>query len=324
MASSKKLLVTGASGFFGSEIVRLVRVGDWELRALVRNPNKHLPGFEIFVGDLSDRTTLRKACEGVTAVVHAAGLAHVFGRAAKESHRFNETNETGTANLVDAALDAGVSNIVLVSSVSVYGGYPGTQCDESVPCNPKGPYAISKRRAELKAIERMSNRRASLAILRFATLYGEGDRGNVAKLIRALDQGRFVWPGTGQNQKSLIYKEDAAHACIRVLDQPVSGTEVFNVSARPSTMREIVASICEALGRPVPRARIPLSILNAAGAVSRAIGDPGSFSGRFEKFIHDDVYSGAKFDAAFNFHPAVSLSEGIRREVDSLRIARRS
>jgi nucleoside-diphosphate-sugar epimerase len=324
VTSSRKLLVTGASGFFGSEIVRLARSGDWQLHGLVRNPSNHANGVQTFVGDLSDRALLRKACEGVTAVVHAAGLAHVFGRAASESHRFDEVNETGTANVVDAAVDAGASNIVLVSSVSVYGNYPGAECDETVACKPNGAYAISKRQAELKAIEHVSKANCSLAILRFATLYGEGDRGNVANLIRALERGRFVWPGDGKNRKSLIYKDDAARACLRVLDQPVSGIEVFNVSAPPSTMKEIVDAICEALGRPVPQNRVPLSILKVAGAVSRAMGDPGSLARRLQKFIHDDVYSGAKFDAAFDFHPEVPLREGIRREVDSLRTARQS
>jgi len=165
----------------------------------------------------------------------------------------------------------------------------------------------------------MSIGRGSLTILRFATIYGEGDRGNVAKLIGALDRGLFIWPGSGLNQKSLIYKEDAARACLGALRCPVSGAEVFNVSAQPATMREIVSSICQALGRPVPRLTIPLSLLKAAGAISRTMGAPGHLDRRLQQFIRDDVYDGAKFEATFGFCPTVSLSEGIRREVDYLR-----
>lgn len=315
MNSSSRLLVTGASGFLGSEIVQLARTGGWHVRALVRNPQKQVDGAEIFAGDIGNPALLRRASEGVGAVVHAAGLAHVFGPGAKDTNRFNQVNEVGTGNVIDAALAAGVPRIVLVSSVSVYGGYPGTMCDEAATCVPMGAYAVSKRRGELRAIERMTEGQGSLVILRLATIYGEGDRGNVAKLIGALDRGRFIWPGSGENQKSLIYKRDAARACVRALESPASGTGIFNVSAQPASMREIVTAICEALGRPVPRLGIPLALLRTAGAIARAIGDPGNLDQRLQKFIHDDVYSGEKFETAFDFSPAVSLAEGMRREV---------
>ena len=221
--------------------------------------------------------------------------------------------------MLDTAVEAGVPHAVLVSSVAVYGSSAGTQCDETVPCHPKGPYAISKWQGELRAIERAAKGKMSLTILRFATIYGEGDRGNVAKLIGALDRGRFIWPGSGQNQKSLIYKEDAARACLATLGRSVSGAEVFNVTALPVTMREVVSTICQALGRPIPRLRVPSAFITAAWAMSRCIGDPGQLGQRLKKFIHDDVYDGSKFEATFDFCPAVSLAEGMRREVNFLR-----
>jgi nucleoside-diphosphate-sugar epimerase len=222
----------------------------------------------------------------------------------------------GTAKLVDAALECGVPHVILVSSVSVYGRYPGAKCDEAVLCQPRGSYATSKWQSELRAIERAATGRCSLTILRFATIYGEADRGNVARLIRAVDRGRFMWPGSGQNQKSLIYKEDAARACLRALERSEFGTEIFNVSAPPSTMREIVTAICHALGRPVSRIGIPGTLLKPARAIFSRIGDPGHVAHRLEKFIQDDVYDGTKFETTFSFAPAVSLLEGIRREVE--------
>ena len=291
----------------------------WAVRAMHRSPCPEVEGVERCLGDIGDIALLRKASEGITAIVHAAGLAHIFGANAEEYASFREVNEAGTLNVVDTALESGVPHIVLISSVSVYGKYPGVKCDETINCQPQGPYAISKRQGELRAIERVARERASLTILRFATVYGEGDPGNVAKLIDAIDRGYFVWPGSGNNQKSLIYKEDAARACLCALECPVSGTEIFNVSAPPATMREIVTAICQGLGRPVPRLRIPLSLLNAAGTISRKIGDPGNLDKRLEKFIRDDVYDGTKFESAFGFFPTVSLSDGMRRQIDYLR-----
>jgi nucleoside-diphosphate-sugar epimerase len=314
----KLLLVTGASGFLGSGIIDLARLAGWSVRGLYRTPRMKGQRVEPFVGDIGDTTLLHKASDGVAAIIHAAGLAHVFGREARDSSSFRQVNEVGTAKVVDTALECGVPRVVLVSSVSVYGGYAGAKCDEAASCNPQGSYARSKWRGELMAIERAAKGGCTLTILRFATIYGEGDRGNVARLIGAVDRGRFIWPGSGQNQKSLIYKEDAARACLRALDRSECGTEIFNVSAPPSTMREIVAAICQALGRPVPRLGIPSVILNRVAAISHRIGDPGQLAHRLDKFIQDDVYDGTKFEATFAFRPEVPLLEGIRREVKFL------
>jgi nucleoside-diphosphate-sugar epimerase len=315
-------MVTGASGFLGSEIVRLAHKTGWQVRAFDRDQRIQPDGVEIAKGDIADREALGRACEGVSVIIHAAGIAHVFGSAAKDATYFNIVNETGTANVLDVAVEAAVQHTVLVSSVAVYGSCTGTHCDETAACHPKGPYANSKWQGELRAIERAAKGKMSLTILRFATLYGEGDRGNVAKLINALDCGRFIWPGPGQNRKSLIYREDAVRACLRVLEHPVSGVAVFNVTARPVTMREVVSAICQALSRPVPRLRIPLAFIAAVRTISHCIGDPGQFGQRLEKFMDDDVYDGSKFETMFEFCPEVSLAEGIRREVHFLRMSK--
>ena len=59
----------------------------------------------------------------------------------------------------------------------------------------------------------------ALTILRLATLYGEGDPGNVGRLMRTLDRGRFLWIGDGSNRKSLLYRGDAANACMAVAER---------------------------------------------------------------------------------------------------------
>jgi nucleoside-diphosphate-sugar epimerase len=68
-----------------------------------------------------------------------------------------------------------------------------------------------------------------------------------------LDRGRFLWIGDGSNRKSLLYKGDAARACMAVAERPASGVNIYNVSAPACTMREIVDGIADALGKhPYP------------------------------------------------------------------------
>jgi nucleoside-diphosphate-sugar epimerase len=314
-SSSATILITGASGFLGSEILRLASASGWKVRALVRSRENQGKDIEVVRGDITDLDVVRKACENVSAVVHAAGLAHVFRPRERDLARLLRVNENGTANVARAAVDLGVPKVVVTSSVSVYGVYNGAECDETEPCHPQSHYAMSKLLGEQRAIELMKNAQCALGILRLATIYGEGDRGNVSKLISALDKRRFIWPGDGQNRKSLIYKEDAARACLRALENVNPGVDIFNVSAQPVTMREIVLAICQALGRPVPRLVIPAASLKAATTIARTLGDPGELGRRLEKFIRDDVYSSAKFAKTFNFIPRTSLIDGIRKEV---------
>lgn len=318
MSDSKCLLVTGASGFLGTEVMRLARQAGWQVRALVRNGNTDLEGVEKVIGSLEDPDALERACLGASAVIHTAGLAHVFGRDALRVDSFTQVNELGTANLITAAIRAAVHRVVIASSVSVYGASADRiACDESASCQPVSPYAISKRRAELRAGEIVAGSSMDLVILRFATIYGQGDRGNVAKLIAALRKGRFVWLSTGGNRKSLIYREDAARACLLAVDKAPAGVSVFNVAPPPATMQQIVAAICGNLRRPVPRFRIPQALLTGVTRLSQSFGDPGHLGVRMEKFVHDDVYVGTAFEHACGFAAKVSLEEGLWRQISA-------
>ena len=292
MNIGRRVLVTGGSGFFGIAIVRAAQKAGHYVLSLDRQRSASQEAEETLVGDILDLPFLRKSFEGVFAVIHAAGLAHVFGADAKRADLFDSINERGSDTVVEAALSAGVQKIVLVSSVSVYGHDGGTPCDETESCSPLGAYALSKWRAELRSTERVGCGPASLSILRFATIYGEGDRGNVARLISAVKRGRFIWPGTGLNSKSLIYKGDAANACVIALRDLRPGVNIFNVSTCAVTMQEIVSSICTALERPTPQLRISDNLVKIVMAVCGMANRTGQVAAALQRFVHDDVYSG--------------------------------
>ena len=313
IATAQRLAVTGANGFLGRVLCRLAAESGYEVVALLRRPCEVQGAARVVITSLDDAAALAEAFRGCAAVVHTAGLAHVFEPAALDEQAFHKANVLGTEAVAQAALLAGVHRFVLASSVSVYGG-SGTAVLEDSPTRPRTAYARSKLAAE-QAASAVFAAHGCVTTLRFATIYGEGDRGNVSRLIDSLRRGRFVWPGNGSNRKSLIYCDDAARACLVAVQIAVGG--VFNVSAEPVTMHAIVESICEALDRPVPRARIPDWAMQLGGSIAARVRPLRPLGRQLRTFLNDDVYLADSFRERFGWQPEVSLREAIFREVQT-------
>jgi len=312
-----RVLVTGACGFLGRAIVRQAAQAGLDVRRtdrLEQAPDEAAPYTQ---ADVRTAETLGPVVDGVDAVIHAAGLAHVFDKS-RGAAEFVAVNDTGTANVARAAGQAGVRQFVLVSSVSVYGGGAyGPR--EDAPCLPRTAYALSKYGGELRAAEAAEEADMGLTILRMATLYGEGDPGNVARLVRAIDRGRFLWIGRGHNRKSLLYRDDAARACVQAVLRPASGARTYNVSAEPCTMDEIVSAIAAHLDRPVPRWRVPGWLALGGSALASAVclgrGPLASVHRAVRTWLAHDVYPADKIAQDLSCRATVSLNEGLAREV---------
>lgn len=322
-----RILVTGSAGFLGSEIVAQASLAGQSVTATDRFGSAKASGVPFFSADILDPNGLSKIVDGIDCVCHVAGLAHIFNKSEALTAPFHTVNVTGTENVARAAVRAGVKHFVFISSVSVYGGVAQGKAEDS-ECQPEGAYAESKFDAERCLIDLCQEKGVNLTILRLATLYGEGDPGNVARLIGIINRRRFIWVGEGKNLKSILYREDAARACIETMNAPVTGINIYNVSAVPVRMRDIVEAIVFASGKPVPAWHIPAS----SALVSARILKKMSFNyGRFcnvndtlQRWLADDYYNMDKFCDTFNYQTKVSLKEGIQREVEWYKAGRRT
>ena len=315
---SNRILVTGANGFLGRAILSQLQAAGISVRATDLGAVGGASDIVYRKADIARSEELKPVLENVTTVIHVAGLAHIFSPDANSAEKFRQINEIGTANMAAAAAAAGVGHLIVISSVSVYGPYTQGIYDENTPCNPVGPYALSKYNAELRAIEIARESGMALTVLRLATLYGEGDPGNVGRLMRTLDRGRFLWIGDGSNRKSLLYKGDAARACMAVAERPASGINIYNVSAPACTMREIVDGIADALGKHPFSMRVPASpALLLSRQLSRIpIQRMAGLHQTVKKWLAEDVYDTSRFEKAYGFQTKTSLKEGLKREVD--------
>ena len=318
-----KVLVTGATGFLGRAIVGELLQNRFEVFTTGKSSEANLQNY--FEADLTDSESLAKLEKfgKIDAIIHSAGLAHRFVETAAED--FRKVNVEGTRNIANLASKLKAERFILISSVAVYGEAkqtPRAEFEEDLQCQPAGFYAESKLEAEKTAVEICANNSIDLTILRPSTIIGENDRGNMARLIEAVDRRRFVWIGKGKNLKSLVYKRDVARACLRFVGSfersKNNKPDIYNVTAAPVSMREIVEEIEKALEKRVLPIRIPASplqkSLNSIGKAS-GIKRLGKIAGTLDKWLSDDVFSGEKIKTELGFQTAVSPSEGIRREV---------
>jgi nucleoside-diphosphate-sugar epimerase len=312
------VVVTGANGFLGSKVVKLLVDGGRCVRATDRVAVAGDGDAEFIAADICNPDTLVPALRNADTLIHAAGLAHVFDHRADSAREFDRVNVQGTVATAETAVRAGVTTMVLISSVSVYGRHGMHAVDESVSCRPDGPYAVSKYVAERRAIEIARSSGMNLTILRLATLYGEGDPGNINRLFRAIDRRRFLWIGDGSNRKSLIHRDDAAAAVVAAALAGLPGIHVFNVASHASTVRQIVETIAGELNRPVPKWRIPgkpaLRVFRLTSAAKIGGKRIKKAADTLSKWLADDVYDGSRFAATIPLPKSVGLSEGIRRQ----------
>jgi nucleoside-diphosphate-sugar epimerase len=288
------------------------------VRTTGRRP-KDLPNY--LPADVLRPENLERVLEGIDSVVHAAGAAHRPAEQLHEPEAF-AANVRGVENIMAAAARAGVKHVTLISSVSVYGPHHGP-ASEDTPCRPDSAYGQSKLAGEHLARHVAEGAGFGLAILRLATVYGEGDPGNIGRLMRAIDRGRFIWVGPGANHKSLIDREDVARACLAVVQSPGTGIRTFNVSASPCTMNEVVEGLAAALRREIRNIRLPASLAFAGGrlATLATFGHPTATGllEALEKWLSDDVFDGQAFQNSFGYAPEVPLVEGLRRQVAAYR-----
>ena len=318
----RSAFVTGATGCIGSALVSRLANNGWRVVALVRDRNRasflnELPNLELVEGELAESEKLILAMRDCQTVFHLAAKVHVApGTTAAE---FERDNVVGTRNVVAAALKNRVERFVQFSTVAVYGERDEVPDENSLP-TPTNDYGKSKLEAERIALAASE---LKTTVLRLPVVYGQRDRGNVARLIEAIRRNRYFIVGDGQNLKSMVAVENVVDAALLVADDPRAIGQTFIVTdERPYSQMEIAATIAELIGKR-PSAKLPrwplLLAGRAADVVSKLIGiELPLSSDRVRKLSSNTVFSAAKIERELGFKPRVALREGLANELKAI------
>jgi dTDP-glucose 4,6-dehydratase len=248
-----RVAVSGASGLLGRFLTRLLREKGYDVRGADRDAPPAADG-EHVRGDLLDFSVCQRACAGASTLVHAAALQYHSGPPRWGRRRFFDQNVDATHNLTRAALAAGVSHVVMVSSDMVYGLPQGRPLRESDTPRPIGPYGRSKLACE-RACEAAREQGVVVTILRPRLIVGPGRLGVLTRLFDAVRDGRAIpLIGRGHNRYQMVSVEDVARACLLAVQTRPDGT--FNLGSNDSPpVRVLLTELCRRAGsraRPLP------------------------------------------------------------------------
>jgi dihydroflavonol-4-reductase len=260
-----KTLITGASGFVGSAVLRRLLETGHEVRALVRPSSlrANLEGLtlEIVEGDLNDPASLERALQGCEALYHVAADYRLWTPTPQTLY---QNNVTGTRNIMRAAGNAGVKRIVYTSSVATLGlDRAGAPANEDTPVTLQhmiGHYKRSKFLAEAEVRRLVENEGLPVVIVNPSAPVGPRDikPTPTGRLIRDAAKGQMpAYVDTGLN---IVHVDDVADGHLQAFAQGRIG-ERYILGGEDMTLRQILEVLAAITGRPAPRIRLPHNVV---------------------------------------------------------------
>lgn len=282
LSAIRRCLVTGANGFLGGYLLEHLQQKHIFTRAVVRNDqNSAVQCDQIVVGKLSPEACCEPWLDDIDTVFYLAGTAHVSADAKQY-----EADCLAAVHLASLAVKLGVQRFVFVSTTKA--------ADSNVEA--MEPYGYWKRRTEEKLSEMDI---PHLAIVRPCLVYGAGVKGNVLKMIDAIEKGYFPPLPAMRAQRSMVFGGDVANALLLAAVHPDANRQPLIVAdGELYTTNDLYAAIRKVLGRAPAKWHVPLSMLKTIGAVGDVVEKFGITSpvnsGAIARLTESAVYSSEK------------------------------
>jgi dihydroflavonol-4-reductase len=290
-----KVFVTGATGFVGSHVARMLAGQGADLRLLVRSSSdlRNIQGLaaDRVIGDLRDPVSIEKAMAGCDVVFHVAADYRLWVR---DPEQMYQANVEGTRAVLAAAGKNKIRRVVYTSSVATMGFTSnGLGADEDSPVSLDGmigPYKRSKFMAEQVAIE-AGRSGMDVVVVNPSTPVGEQD-------IKPTPTGRIVvdflkkkFPAYVDTGLNLVDVTECARGHVAALEKGRSG-ERYILGGENLTLKQILDKLAAITGLPSPRVRVPYALALATGVVDEVV--TGRILGREPRATIDAVRMGRK------------------------------
>ena len=303
-------LVTGGAGFIGSHIVDAllargdrVRVLDNLSSGRLENLSAIINRIEFIEGDVRDETIVQKATAGVEFVFHLAAMVSV-PKSMVEPVEAELINSVGTLNMLQAARSAKARRLVLSSTCAVYGDEPTLPKTETMPPQPKSPYAISKLAAENYCQVFNESFGLKTVVLRYFNVFGPRQdpsspySGVISIFVDKMSQGLAPTIfGDGQQTRDFVFVADVVRANLLAAEVDQAAGQVFNIgSGRQTTINQLFDHLRRILNNDISPHYAP----SRPGDIEHSFSDPG------------------RARTILDWQTQVSLKEGLRQLIGSV------
>lgn len=308
----KKILVTGATGFIGSCLVKhLVSLGadvrsfvhynsrsDYGLLELL--PKDVFEAVDIAPGDLKDGEAVRRAVKGCEIVFHLGALTAI-PYSYRNPYDMVQTNVSGTANVLNAALEYGIARIVHTSTSETYGTAQYQPIDELHPLVGQSPYSASKIGADKLAESYFLSYGMPVATIRPFNTYGPGQsaRAVIPTIVSQALAGDTIRIGSTDPKRDFNYVDDTVAGFLAVASKDAALGEVINIgSGRTVSIAHVIGEVSRILGKEFKIVTDPARIRPEKSEVGLLLADT------------------RKAERLLGWKPEVPLEEGLRRTVE--------
>ena len=237
---TRKLIVTGATGYLGRAFVSAAVQQGFDVLALTRSKANDLPCKFMMPSDWSNETLLSKAMEGRDALIHLAGLAH------GKPGDMTEINVELTETLARAAVQAKLPHMLFVSSAAVFGG-PGTFSPEDAP-SPTNDYGQSKTLAEYSLCDILAGTTTKLTIVRPPMIVGPEAPGHAATLRRFFLKNQPLPFGALTNRRSYVALDALVQALLDLVKATPARSTLHHIAAEPVSATRLIRLIAASDG----------------------------------------------------------------------------
>jgi nucleoside-diphosphate-sugar epimerase len=313
-----KVLVTGATGFIGRNLLGRLVSGGWDVRAMAL-PNEETfaidrSGAEIVRGDVLDSQSVKLAASNCRQIFHLAARTEASGPSSRD---FTEVNVQGTENVAQAALSVGVDRLVFCSSGALYGRDIRNRAisEETLPV-PDSPYGRSKFQAERVLLSHHRLDGLPVVLARTSAVLGPGAM-SWLNLFRTIAAGRFRLIGEGDNYHHTGDITDIVEGLTLCGSIPgIEGQTYILAGAEPIRLGDLVQTIAEAVGAPELATNLPALPFRLYEMVSRHMyswtGHRLPRADRIDLYLGDRAFDLSRSRRVLGYAPKTGTKEAVR------------
>jgi nucleoside-diphosphate-sugar epimerase len=324
---SKKIFITGGTGFIGQKLARKLADEGHQVVALIRSKGKakdlQHDNISFVEGDLFNLGALEVGMHESDEVYHLAAFASVWAK----DDTFSRVNIDGTINILNAAKKKGVKKVLVTSTAGVIGPAIDGPVNEDTPRQVDffTDYESTKYESELKIKEYVAEGQ-HVVIVNPTRVYGPGPlnvSNSVTKLIKQYTEGKWKFiPGDGMSTGNYVFVDDVINGHVLAMEKGRAG-ERYLLGGEDATYHELFDTIADIGGQKYKLYKMPLGVLLTFGKIqlflAKAVGRPPLITpGWVRKYLYKWSVSSQKAQRELGYE-ITPLRDGVQKTVDWVR-----